>query len=68
MTQRIDIKYPGMNNNFIKLNQTDETPIWVNKLMIVTMQNSELGTYLTTFNKRAFIVKETPDEILKMIG
>lgn len=67
----IGVNYP--NKTFIKLNNvtyksTDPKYIWINKMMIVALEESKEGTHITLFNKTYnIVVKETVEEILKQI-
>lgn len=71
MTQRIDIKYPGMNK-FIELTDlTNNQPIQINSQMIMCIETGPSGGSIlgvAFMNDKRIIVKESPKEILKMIG
>jgi hypothetical protein len=68
MTQKINIKYPGMNK-FIKLTDMNEQVVYINSAMIAIIQKGiSNGSFVLMLMSDAKIkVKESQEEILKMI-
>lgn len=66
----IDIKYP--NNNFVKFNKHSDVnhtiEVWINKLMIMGIENTTTKPTIVMFGGDRIVVKETVEEILKLIS
>jgi len=56
------------SNQYIKLHQTNSgAEVYVNNLLIISMSPDTDKTYITTMSDKRFVVKETIDEIMKLI-
>jgi uncharacterized protein YlzI (FlbEa/FlbD family) len=56
------------SNQYIKLHQTSTgAEVYINNLLIISMSPDEGKTYISTMSDKRFVVKETIDEIMKLI-
>jgi len=56
------------SNQYIKLHQTNTgAEVYINNLLIISMSPDEGKTYISTMSDKRFVVKETIDEIMKLI-
>ena len=54
-------------NKFIKLTDESGNEVHINPVFIESMSYQSDGTWVRTMSGRVRIVKETPDEIIKLI-
>jgi hypothetical protein len=56
------------SNQYIKLHQTNTgAEVYINNLLIISMSPDTDKTCITTMSDRRFVVKETVEEIMKLI-
>ena len=54
-------------SQYIKLHQTSGAEVYINNLLIISMSPDTDKTFITTMSDKRFVVKETVDEIMKLI-
>ena len=55
------------SNQYIKLHQTTGAECYINNMLIISMSPDTDKTYITTMGEKRFVVKESVDEIMKLI-
>ena len=58
-----------MKNEFLKLTDNDNSPVWINAMLVLTVETSHSkGSKIKmAMDDRVLKVKESPEQVLKLI-